>query len=85
MIIIFFQNLGTATTANAMVLSSQMVVKSGTVVFFSSMLGGIAAMLGFYGMYFDQVFGKKETVWTGNNTNDVTKTQQQDSWDNTEW
>jgi len=85
-IIVFFQNLNAISAASIKVLgSSQMMMSSGTIVFFSAILGAIAAMLAAFGVYYDQIFGKKETVWSGTQKENIATGESKDEWSNTEW
>jgi len=85
-VIVFFANLGPASIANVQLLGADpKIVKSGTIVFFSSILGAITAIFAFYGIYFKEVFGKKETVWSGNQKENISKKKSEDNWENTEW
>lgn len=85
-LIVFFQNLGVTASANVSVLgATQMTVRSGTIIFFSSIIGAIAASFTCFGVYFDEIFGKKETVWSGTQKEDISQGQTKDDWENTDW
>jgi hypothetical protein len=86
-LILFFSNLTKANSQSFVVLFSaeKMGVTSGVIIFFSSIIGAIGSMLAIYGVYYDQIFGKKQSVWTGTQKENIAQTDDQKNWDSGEW